>query len=148
MVRFRTYLLGLTSVVVAACGLDGLFGPGSDVESALIIFYGDTSRVVAPDTVSRGEVFDVSFATFGGGCTRSVVRTDVTTTGHEAKIRPYNRTVRSEVCTADLLFLTHVARVRFDGPGIAVLRVIGQQRGASTGGVTGPAELVRLVTVR
>ena len=145
--RFRALVVGLSSAVMVACGAGGLFGPSSHDDLALIIMDSDTSRIVAPDTVTRGVPFVVSFGTFGGGCTRSVARTDVTTAGSSAEIRPYDRTVRSDVCTADLLFLQHVAQVRFDAPGIAVLHVIGQQVGTS-GSLNGPAELLRLVTVR
>ncbi len=147
-VQVRANVVGLISLITVACGAGGLFGPGSVVDLAFLISGRDTSRIIAPDTVTRGIPFDVSFVTFGGGCTRSAVRTDLTTKGSDAEIRPYDRTVRSGVCTSDLLFLQHVTQVRFDAPGTAVLHVIGQQYGASPGGVNGPAELLRLVTVR
>lgn len=147
-VQFRANVVGLISLITAACGVGGLFGPGSAVNLAFLISGRDTSRIIAPDTVTRGVPFEVSFVTFGGGCTRSAVRTDLTIRGTDADIRPYDRTVRSDVCTSDLLFIPHVTQVHFDAPGTAVLHVIGQQYGTSPGGRNGPAELFRLVIVR
>ena len=66
----------------------------------------------------------------------------------EAVIKPFNRTRNANVCTADLLNLDHSLRVHFDVAGRAVLRVIGEQRGASTGAANGPAVLERSLVVR
>ena len=146
--HLRAILPGVTLAVAIGCSAADLVAPGTHDDSALIIFYGDTSHIVAPDTVVRGAAFEVSFTTYGGGCTRSVARTDLTISGAVAEIRPYDTTVGGSTCTADLLFLRHVARVQAATAGTFTIRVIGQQRGASTGSVNGPAEISRVITAR
>lgn len=133
----------------ASCAVWEYISPSNFEERGLIIFYRDTSSIAAPDTVLRGQPFSVEFVTYGGGCTRSVARTDVATKGLTSVIQPYNRTTRAGTgCDADLLWLRHVAQVRIDQAGTAAIRVIGEQRGASTGSTNGPAELTRTVVVR
>ncbi len=144
--RLTASFAGIALTALAAC--DGVTGVGSRVEPALIIFYRDSSTIVAPDTVSRGEAFTVRIKTFGGGCTREAVRADVAIAGTLAEIRPFNRTQNANACTADLLFLYHTVQVRFDVGGRTVLRVMGEQRGASTGGTNGPALVERAIVVR
>lgn len=63
-------------------------------------------------------------------------------------IKPLNRTRNASACTADLLYLEHGIRVRFDTAGWVVLRVIAEQRGSSTGGANWPAVLERSLVVR
>ena len=58
----------------------------------------------------------------------------------ERDVYPYNRTTKAQACTLDLLLLPHTAQVRIDETGTAIVRVIGEQRGASTGNSLGPAE--------
>jgi hypothetical protein len=139
----------LGSVALAAtAACDAITGAEFRTEPALIIFYRDTAAITAPDTVARGEDFSVRIRTFGGGCTRETVRADVSVTGSLAELKPFNRTRNANVCTADLLNIEHSVRVRFDIAGRALLRVIGEQRGASTGAANGPAVLERSLVVR
>jgi hypothetical protein len=144
----RAIITGLVLACVVGCSASDLFAPGAHDEPALIIFYGDTSRILAPETVVHGTSFDVSFITYGGGCTRTVAHTDVAVTGNVAVIRPYNRTTGRSTCTSDLRFLTHETQLRADTPGAFTIRVLGEQRGASTGSANGPAELTRTVVIR
>ena len=125
-----------------ACDILGL---GSYAEPALIVFYGDTATIAAPDTVTVGEPFAVTVGTFGGGCTREVDRTELEVTGDLAEVRPYNRTQRSDVCTSDLLILAHIATIQFNEAGLATLRITGRLGGPSQ---TEPARLDRRITVR
>lgn len=139
-------LAAMAFSATAACG--AITGDEFRTEPALIIFYRDTAAIAAPDTVARGDDFVVRVRTFGGGCTREVVRVDVSATGSLAEIKPFNRTRNASVCTADLLYLEHDVRVRFDVAGRAVLRVIGEQTGPSTGASKWPAVLERTLVVR
>jgi hypothetical protein len=136
------YFLPLIGSLVACAIFDPTYS-----EPARIIFYGDTALIMAPDTVTRGTAFEVSVETFGGGCTRSTGRTDVRITGLVLEIRPYNETRRSDVCTDDLIMLTHQAFVQFSQPGVALVRVVGAQE-PTQGAGTGSAEVTRQVVIR
>jgi hypothetical protein len=128
-----------------ACGL--VTAVATVDEPALIIFYGDTASIAAPDTVARGAPFEVRVRTFAGGCTREIARTGVRAAGDLVEIRPYNQRRRSEVCTSDLLLLEHRARVTLESMGPATIRVLGEQRDGSTGGRDVAARLERRVIV-
>ncbi len=97
-------------------------------EPAIIISYGDTAQIAAPDSVARGAPFEVSVETFGGGCTRTTARTEIRITGLVAEIRPYNETRRGGACTDDILILTHRTSVQFEQSGVALVRVLAEQR--------------------
>lgn len=139
-------LAGLALAATAAC--DFITGEAYRTEPALIIFFGDTATIAVPDSVGRGQEFVVRVKTFGGGCTRETAGADVSVTGSLAVIKPFNRTRNASACTADLLFLEHSIRMRFDTAGRVVLRVIAEQRGSSTGGANRPAVLERSLVVR
>lgn len=144
----RAWISAALACICTSCAVPDAMSSNAYEDPGLIIFYLDTSSIVAPDTVSRGQPFAVAFRTFAGGCTRSVARTLVATSGLTTTIRPFNRTTASTGCTRDLLYLQHTAQVRVDASGTALLRVIGEQRGASTGATNGPVELSRSVVVR
>ena len=136
--------------LATGCGVLDQLNPTIDDELAVIIHYRDTTRIVVADTVARGTPFDVVLDTYGGGCTRSTVRTEVGVGGRIALIRPFNRT-RSWPgggCDAVLLTLRHTAQLRVDTPGTFTIRVLGQHRGSDRYGGDAPAELTRVITVR
>ena len=148
--RLRALAVVSAFVSASACGVLDQFNPAIDDEMAIIIHYRDTTRIVVADTVVRGTPFEVVLDTYGGGCTRSTVRTELGVAGRVALIRPYNRT-RSwpgQGCDAVLLTLRHTKQLRVDTPGSFTIRVIGQQRGFHTDGNSAPAELTRVITVR
>jgi hypothetical protein len=145
--RHRTGWLLAGALTVGACS--ALSGPDRIAEPALLIFFRDTTRIVAPDTVARGQVFEVRFFTFGGGCTRQVARTDVQIAPGVVEVRPYNWTREADVCTSDQLRLEHRAEVQVAEAGVVTLRVLGEQEGPSTGNNRSvPAELTRRLVVR
>jgi len=82
-------ILTLAGCVVAACNAGELADSGPRDVEAILIFYGDTSRIIAPDTVVRGATFDVTFTTFAGGCRRRVAYDGVVTAPGILEIRPY-----------------------------------------------------------
>lgn len=145
--RFGSAIALASYVFLVACSAKRSAENGPRDVAAVIIFFGDTTRISAPDTVAVGAPIDVSFSTFAGGCTRAVARDDVTTAVGIVEIRPYDRTIGGgeiAICPADLFRLEHRLHLRLEKPGRYVVRLIGMKRG----GVFGPAELVRPLTVR
>ncbi len=146
--RYRDLVLGtICLLVITACGL---LDPTSTAVPAALIFYGDTTVISSPDTVARATPFSVRIRTFAGGCTRETARTDVTVNGLVAEIRPYDLTTsrRGVTCSADLLFLDHVATVEFFEPGIGLLRIVGVQYTAGAPNPAPPAIFERRIVVR
>ena len=86
----------------------------------------DDPRVVAPDTVDRGESFTVSVTTYGGGCVRKG-RTAVSAEGLLATVTPYDVTAQQGVCATILLSFEHEAILQFDRAGVARVIVRGRQ---------------------
>jgi hypothetical protein len=123
-----------------------LIGGPRDVEGVLI-FYGDTSRIIAPDTVVRGETFDVTFSTFAGGCKRRIAYDGVLSAPGFIEIRPYDHIDGGTACTDDLILLTHALLLRVDATGKNVLRIVGQRRDGSSGG-NAPVVLTRPIVAR
>ena len=140
--------LAAVALLSMACSAADIFHLGARDELGVIIYYGDTSRIVAPDTVLRGTSFSVSFMTFGGGCLHSPARTELAISGNRLQVTPYDHDSGGSVCTADLRLLPHEVQVRIDTPGGALMRIVGQQRGQSTGSANVPAELTRAIVVR
>lgn len=136
----------LATLAAVACEA---LGPDAVDDPALIIFYGDTTEIIVPDTVARATPVEASFLTFAGGCTREIARTDLTIASNLAEVRPYNRRRKADVCTDDLLYLVHRVTLQFEQPGISTIRVVAEQRPFEGSGLdTGPAQLERDVTVR
>ena len=148
--KLRRSRSGISRVIVATLCVSScrLITGGSEVEPGLIIFYRDTASITAPDTVAANSRFEVRFPTYAGGCTRHIVRTEVTTRDHLVEIRPYNRNSGGDVCTSDLLILEHRAETYFSVAGTSIIRVVGEQRGGSSGARNFAAQLERRIVVR
>jgi hypothetical protein len=123
----------LATVLGISAGACGISESDTFMEPGIIVSYGDTAGITVPDSIARGATFQVSVATFAGGCTREIARTDYTVSATLIEIRPFNRTKRSQVCWRDLLMLTHTVTVRIDEPGPAVVRIIAAQRPPAAG---------------
>lgn len=145
LVRRSLVVLTLATCILSSCAI---ITGGSHVEPGLIIFYRDTATITAPDTVLANARFEVRLRTFAGGCTREIARTDVTVRNQFVEIRPYNRNSGDDICTADLITLEHRAEVRIPAVGSTVIRVIGEQRGGSSGSRNAPAQLEKGIVVR
>ncbi len=96
---------------------------------ATLVFYGDTSSIELPSAARVGETVELRFTTFGGGCIRPG-RIDVAIADLQAEVRPYLEEPPAElpdtvVCTAELRLDQRVARLRFDRPGRATIRILG-----------------------
>jgi hypothetical protein len=145
--QHRTVWLLAGALTVGA--RSALSRPDRVAEPALLIHFRDTTRIVASDTIARGQVFEVRFFTFGGGCTGQVARTDVQVAPGVVEVRPYNWRHEADVCWRDILGLEHRAEVQVAEAWVATLRVLGEQEGPSTGNNRSvPAELTRRLVVR
>ena len=124
-------------LVLAACG-------GGTVTMGFIEFsQGDPVNIELPEMVNRGEDFQVTVRTYAGGCEREISRTNVRIDDMEALIVPYNVKTNSQSCTADMLFLNHVATLSFEQVGTATITVRGRSRVQG-----GTINVVRTVTVQ
>ncbi len=85
----------------------------------------DTAEVTIPGTADRGETFEVTIHTIGGGCTDQVARTRVAISGSIVEIRPYNET-RDALCPSIIIVLTHRVQLTLEQPGPALVRIIGR----------------------
>ena len=91
-------------------------------------FYADTVRIEMPDRANRGVPLDIYVSTYGGGC----VGSDTTVTavqGLRATVVPYQRvsTNPNLACPSILLIDRRRARIVFETPGTATVRVIGRE---------------------
>ena len=83
------------------------------------------AQIQVPTTARVGEPALIQVTTYGGGCV-SVETTEVVVTDDGAEITPYDRR-REGNCTAIRLEFDHNAAIRFDTPGLKVIRVNGRK---------------------
>jgi hypothetical protein len=143
--KFRCGDLGLVlAVTVCACSR-------YSTHPAVLVARSDTAELNVPASVRAGEPFSVSVSVFAGGCTREVARAEVAVRRDTAEIRPVMRRRDADVCTADLLILRERVELRFDTPGMAVVRAVGVREGppadSSGQAYTVPVRLERRVRV-
>lgn len=104
--------------------------------------------LVAPDTVTAGEPFEVTTNTVGwSGCWRSDGQTVAVLAG-TVLIRPYDSHSGSEVCTDALVFLGHSSTVVIDEPGQWRLRVNGRRLRMGDGITDEPISAEKGIVVR
>lgn len=136
-------------VLVAAAALACSALEPTIVEPAVIISRSDTARMVVADTVPRGAAVQVTIESFGGGCTRSIARTDEKVTGSVVEIRPFDQFTKTNgrtYCPTDQLRLTHTVTVGVDQPGLATIKVVAEARDGV--GQRSPAQIQRTIVVR
>ena len=97
----------------------------------ILTFRGSPQEISAPATVAVGQEFQVSIATFGGGCEEKgdegVV---VSETGASIFVYDFTTATRpGVVCTAILKRFQHTVTLRFDQSGQKLIRVWGRQEG-------------------
>ena len=118
----------------------------------IIDFYADGSEGVltAPDTVTAGEEFEITIATFGGGCeTVGDTAVVVSAAGADVWVYDFTTATQPEVACEDILRrLTHTVTLRFDQPGERVLRVWGRRVGPETPGLGVPTVLEQTFNVQ
>lgn len=90
--------------------------------------------LTAPETVRRGEAFEIKVITFGSGCEEGG-DTSVLLTESVANVMVYDFTTATRpgvACTAILKRMPHTATLRFTEPGEALIRVWGRRVGPDT----------------
>ncbi len=80
--------------------------------------------IVAPDTVSVGERFEVTVHTIGGGCT-VYARTESEQTAEAFVIRPFNKTTGQDICTREIRVVPHTVETSALSSGRFLVRAIG-----------------------
>ena len=151
-IGLRSGLASLTLAAAIACG-DGPTDAGSDGlgtslvgegrQVGVLVFYGDSAHVTAPESVALGEPATIVVKTAGGGCIRTG-DTEVQVTGLVAELTPYDHFPSAgQICTADFRLNTHTVTVQFTQRGQATVRVRG--RAQPSGQIV---TVVRQITVR
>jgi hypothetical protein len=114
---------GVSILFAVACSssaeLESPFAALGDVDGpipGIISFYQDSIVIDVPTTATVGQPFDVLVWTRGDGCF-SKGETDVTTTGTQTVVEPFDNVLRGVVCNSILLLFEHTASVTLTEPG-------------------------------
>jgi hypothetical protein len=145
----RPLVLALAAALTSsACDLSALLDPSFVGPALVITTTGDTTHIVAPDTVARAATFQLQFFTFGSCRTVEASRTDVRIVAADTvEVRPFDRE-GSFPCGGDVLkLLPHAVSVTFNTAGRGVIRIVGEG-GALRDGARAPAVVERTVIVR
>ncbi len=117
----------------------------------IVDYFADGSEGVltAPDSVAAGEDFEITIATFGGGCeSAGDASLVVGSAGADVLVYDFTSAVSPDIaCTDQLQRFTHTLTLRFDQPGEMVLRVWGRRMGPETPGLGVPTVLEHTITV-
>jgi hypothetical protein len=83
--------------------------------------------LIAPDTVTMGQVFEVKTVTIGlSGCWRAEGQS-VNMNGRIIELKPYDGHSGSEICTTILTFLEHASSLSLSEQGEWTIRVMGRR---------------------
>jgi len=93
----------------------------------------DTTRIILPDTVSRGREFPMTVPTFGGGCIRELAPTDVSVHGLRARVTFYHVRRQGAFCLGDRIEFRQTVQLRFDKSGLATIELRGVTNGLEFG---------------
>jgi hypothetical protein len=117
---------------------------------AILSLFGNSSRVMAPDTVFIGVPFYVTFWSYAGGCTRDLGEDKLSLSGTVLEIRAYDRSVNrgATSCPDDIRFMIHHVPIALGSAGEYQLRVVGDKRDQPSSDTRLPIELTRSLTVR
>ena len=100
--------------------------PGAiEIETAT----GKESNLLAPAVAQAGRDFKVTISTYGGGC-ESKGGEEVTVSENTAIVEVYDFTTAtslSSVCTLQLKQFPHTVTLRFEKPGEAIIKIVGQR---------------------
>lgn len=147
----------MLSTLLLLYGLAGGIGPAAPPPEALvpgIIHFGSDNTMPdvlsAPEIVRAGEEFKLTITTFGGGCDRQG-QTSVMYSDQGASVMVYDITTatRPDVsCIAVAKRLPHTIALRFEKPGVALIRVWGRRVTSDTPAAGLPAVHERRVTIK
>lgn len=92
-------------------------------------FYRDPIVVAVPDTVQRGAPFEVSVATYGGGC-MWIGPTKTMIWGNTIVVAPYDSTLvgKDAVCTLELKTFPHTVTLAWPSSGEVTVAIHGLVR--------------------
>lgn len=107
--------------------------------------YLQSPALVAPSSVTAGQVFQATVTTLGFNACWRADGADVSNGGATLTIRPYD-TVRGEVCAQALVELRRTVDLRFDTPGTA--KIVVEGRGDPNEPGPGIVQVEQTVTVR
>ena len=93
----------------------------------------DTTRIILPDTVSRGREFPMTVPTFGGGCIRELAPTDVSVHGLRARVTFYHVRRQRAFRLGDRIEFRQTVQLRFDKSGLATIELRGVTNGLEFG---------------
>ena len=114
----------VAALVLCACSTSPS-APGDDQRLSVVDFYYEPIVLEAPDTVSVGEPFEVTTATYGNGCLQAgATLTDIGP--GMALIELFDRVPAADVCTDNLVRIDRTAVIRFEQAGQARILVRGQ----------------------
>ena len=141
-------ILALCLLAVACHTADEPGLAGTTVREPAILRIGPDSTTVTilPSSPRVNSPITVSFNTFGGGCI-STGETEVSVTGLQADIRPYQYRYyprANEGCTTELRFDPHTVTLQFATVGMAQVRIQGQTQAQPA---NQPYTVVRNVTI-
>jgi hypothetical protein len=123
MKRFTFAPLAL--LVLAGCGEEVIAGTEYERRLAVIGPFADTVVVEVPAAATRGVGFDVAVTSYGNGCFEQA-DTEVEVSGLTATVDPYQLVAVGDVnCLDQGRTFRHVAQVRFDQAGTAIVRFRG-----------------------
>lgn len=147
MMRSRVWYAAVAVFMLACSGSEAV-APREQDAPGLIVYFRDTTRISAPDTVNRGETFPVMFRSFAGDCTKAIVHTKSFVEGRTLRVQPIDRMQVGGVCNSQLLLLMHAAFFTLNESGAYTIKVEGAKRDMVTGVNNVPAVLTRQVYVR
>jgi hypothetical protein len=129
MKRFSFAPLAL--LVLAGCGGEVITGTEFERRLAVIDFYDGSGVVVeVPTAATRGVGFDVAVTSYGNGCVEQA-DAEVEVSGLTATVDPHQLVAVGGVECLDVLrTFRHVAQLRFDQAGTAIVRFRGLRRSA------------------
>lgn len=125
----RLYLV-LTALAIWCSACRSALDPLGELRLGVIQYYGDSIRIVLPDSVRVGDAALVSVSTYGERCGVRQGETRVRVAGLLAEVAPFDSLVppRSDVgCTLMLVRFEHVAAVYFAQSGLGTVRVRGRR---------------------
>ena len=115
----------LAALLLSLFGCD-VVGIGHSTGRAYLGDSGAAIHFVVPDTVIRGNSFQVEFAYYGSGSCTELDHIEKRVSGNVATLDPITRSPRGVDCTADLRRFVASTPVQFINSGTAEVRLRGE----------------------
>lgn len=145
--RARNVVLGVAALAaLTSCGALG--SKATENDPAYLELAGQTSTIVVKDTVQHGEVFSISFDTYGGGCTNQNGGDNISISGLSVEVDPLNRTVITGDCGTDLVTIPHTVSASILTAGTATIKIVGVTDQPVSGATTNAVTIQRTIIVQ